>query len=596
MKKLYLRFISVILTFCVILNSNTYLNVTYANPAAVATTVEVSGELIQLTSDVVAMFTAQMRQSGIDIDFQDAADALADYFYYSIKDYAPTDDGLAEWCMDRGYTFHVDDSGNKVVSVDDGNAYYVSYDVFTGTYTYDPALDNVDGSLSLRDEILADGTRVKTCVKTTYDTLTKFGASVYDYLHNSSTVEYVPPSPVAQVGNVEQLNNNLQDLIKSYAYFTDIQTNSSFDTLLFDNNSYNAVKNIGVVSYDIYLSDCVYPFADDIDFSTDSTAQFYYFSCIGKLADGRYYLPFNVVTLIDKTSPSVQFTEIRFNSAWGIYDDYNALIDYVNNANWTVRAAFYGNANGSISANNFGDGYLTHYAVSADGVIPDVDTTAPIIKVGDKDYTINPDKFNAWDTPDAATTNVSNVGAWDGNDTVVALPGVTSTSDAWELDDAFPDVLNPADIGTSTDVPSDVVSSDNILDWIKDFFSHFFNRLMTLLKLLLLSLFTISDDFLPSWYDKFDVVFMNKGYHFDFSFLKNSSDNTIKDIYITWKGIKILFMPSKYIYSCASFVRPYVRAFIYFIILLHDRKRFIYLIRGTVPPDDTEFSVVPPKS
>lgn len=569
-------FFSLIFSCVFVFNCNSFRKDIYANPASVVATVEVSGEIIQFTADVVAMFTAQMHASGIDIDLQDAADALVDYFYYSMKDYEYSEDGMWQWCIDRGYHYNKD---NNSVVLDDGYEYYLHYDVFTGTYTYYPCVDDVNDGSSLKDEVLADGTRVKTCVKTTYDTLTKFGASVYDYLHNSSTVEYVPPSPVAQVGNVEQLNSNLQDLIKSYAYFSDIRTISSFDTLLFDNNSYNSVKNIGVVSYDIYVSDCVYPFADDIDFSKDSTAQFYYFSCIGKLADGRYYLPFSVVTLIDNTSPTVQFTEIRCNSAWGIYDDYNALIDYINRQNWSVRAAFYGNTNGSTVADKFGDGYLTHFAVSADGAVdvPAVPTDKPYIKSGDREYAIDPDKANAWDQPDAATSNVSVAGAWDGNDTILNLPG--EKDNAWDWDDAVPDVLNPGDVNVSTDIPSDVATSDNVLTWIKDFFTHFFDRLGATIMNALYACFVPSDGYFEYKINELREKHCSSvgTIHFDELTIPDIIWNSYDSRWGSQIGA-IVVVDNSFLRNNISRIRPLIAGFIYFVWILHEIFRLVKIL------------------
>lgn len=105
------------------------------------------------------------------------------------------------------------------------------------------------------------------------------------------------------------------------------------------------------------------------------------------------------------------------------------------------------------------------------------------------------------------------------------------------------------------------------------------------------SVFTLSPGFFDGWLNKFQLAFDSKGYDFDFNFLKNGGDNRIPDFYINFRGYDILLIKSDWIYACSDFVRPFIRAYIYFLIIMHDRKRILHLIRGTYMPEEVMYDV-----
>ena len=105
------------------------------------------------------------------------------------------------------------------------------------------------------------------------------------------------------------------------------------------------------------------------------------------------------------------------------------------------------------------------------------------------------------------------------------------------------------------------------------------------------SVFTLSPGFFDGWLNKFQLAFDSKGYAFDFSFLKNGGDNRIPDFYINFRGYDILLIKSDWIYACSDFVRPFIRAYIYFLIIMHDRKRILYMIRGTYMSEEVMYNV-----
>lgn len=565
MVKSYLRIVSVILIACFLINCNMYLNV-YANPAAITATVQAGGEVIQFSAEVLSLFAAQMHSSGIDIDLQDTADAIADYFYYSIKEYEPGEEGIYDWCTDHGYQYNPD---TGIVTARDGSTYELMIGPLASNFPYtlypvnDCQASFVDGEYTsrLKDYVTSNGTRVKTAVKTSYDTLSNVGAKFYDYFHNSDTVQFVLPM-TGFIGSADEISADMISKLNA-CLGRDAYTSGHL--------SYVCGWELNGFKYaDLYYVRSDWPVYDD---------RYYDYAVVILYNDKTSYH----CALFDSYSPGGSSVSSFYHA--GDFDTYDLALTSSND----FCTNYY-----HTNMIDLGMTQVCHYAISATGDVDYVDTPAvPTIKVGDNEYGIDNTRPNAWDNPDAITSTVAGVGAFDDSDeTILALPGVTDN--AWDWDEAVPDVLNPADTNVSTAVPESVAGSNNVIDWVKDFFENFFSRLALVLKVLLLGLFAIDENFLPSWYDKFQEVFASKGYKFDFSYLQKSNENPIPDIYITWKGIKILFMPSSYIYSCAQFVRPYIRAFIYFLVLMHDRKRLIYLIRGKLPPD-SEFDTLPPK-
>lgn len=158
------------------------------------------------------------------------------------------------------------------------------------------------------------------------------------------------------------------------------------------------------------------------------------------------------------------------------------------------------------------------------------------------------------------------------------LPGLTA-----------PDVLTgtegvtgviPGTIEGVTDVPGSGTVDDSFID-----------GLVSAITSAIVGQFTLPEGYWDDWFDKFKFAWQSKGLSVDFSFLEREfSEIRIPDVYINWKGKEYLIFESQFIYDIADSVKGYIRALIYFLLLLHDRKRIIFIIRGAIPPDGDEIS------
>lgn len=158
------------------------------------------------------------------------------------------------------------------------------------------------------------------------------------------------------------------------------------------------------------------------------------------------------------------------------------------------------------------------------------------------------------------------------------LPGLTA-----------PDVLTgtegvtgviPGTIEGVTDVPGSGTVDDSFTD-----------GLVSAITSAIVGQFTLPDGYWDDWFDKFKFAWESKGLSVDFSFLEREfSEIRIPDVYINWKGKECLVFESDMIYYLADSAKGYIRALIYFLLLLHDRKRIIFIIRGAIPPDGDDIS------
>lgn len=247
------------------------------------------------------------------------------------------------------------------------------------------------------------------------------------------------------------------------------------------------------------------------------------------------------------------------------------------------------------TCNNYGPKYtysdllqVAHFALTADSVdVPSSSADLPVEIADDSIFTNDQyitNVINNYSTivegiEGTEGTDISyipvNYPAYSDSGNVITsyLPGLTAT----DVLDGTAGVTGVLDVLENPPSISDVDSVsffDKLVDILSDFFSF-------------AGLFDVPDGYWDDWFNIFTDKWISKGLIPDFDFLdREFSEIRIPDFYINWKGQQCLILDSDIIYTIAGYVKGYIKALIYFLLLLHDRKRIVYLIRGTLPPDE----------
>ena len=344
--------------------------------------------------------------------------------------------------------------------------------------------------------------------------ITTIGNSFYDFLHNSDNVEYIPPSPSAQVGNLEELNEYFKTLLVSNAFFSDVR----FKKDDFLTNPPAFIKG-NIEFFNIYMSVYSPKFDNDIDFSTSGASQRKYIAVIAKCDDGAYYTLNCSIT--DYANYGVSYSEIdRTNKTGNIgssaYDYYIANV-MNSSENWSYKAAYRG------EGSEFGDGFLTHYAVSNvedPDPLPDENSNAQV-KIGDNIYNIKQGD-NIYNNQQYVTQLLD--GKTDSNgDTFVPLPAVDTATNTY----TYPKPITITDDGSLTygssdmtfvnpdtlDYEEDTKLSDkdyedkNIFSLLYNFFNNFWTKLRQVIKSIFITDEGLNFDGLRADGDKLKRVF-----------------------------------------------------------------------------------------
>lgn len=565
-KRLFSSLTAFVLCLVMIFNCTSFHRDVEAVVPAVAGAIGIGGAIVVVTAEAIAYFASCLKNGGVEVDnWDDAQLSTEEFLEYILTDVS--EDDISVTLESYGFSYN-----NGVISVSDDNGGIVNYLYYPPTISgtasgyNDSRIEKITYSGEFIDKLTTAGNYVKSGVLTSYDNLANIGAGIYNWLH-SGTYEYIPPF----VSDVDTFDN-IQ--IAYYTFQQDMAANLGYN---FDSET----KSISSYSIPDAFNDFEYYrfyFCSYCNGEYNKNQNLLYFACLMYNSDGSYNIVSNCIRQQISDGNIMHFlSNSRISGT-----DINADDVYSVSLNFGLNAF-------RKSLSDLSE--VGYYINSAVGDITAVDSPA-VITDGEKEFTLNPDTtVTVWDTPTAIADSAASSGAYDDNDnTVVTLPGVQTGSSDIDWTDGIPTVFNPDLPDVSTDIPDSVTSSDSILDWIRDFFTHFFDRLsavlLGVLKVLFLGVFSLPDDFLPKWFDKFQAVFDSKGYNFDFSFFNRSYEECIPDIYITFRGVTSLLVPAKYIYACADVARPLIRAFIYFIILQHDRKRFLYLVRGTLPPEN----------
>lgn len=191
-------FISFVLSFVIVLNCNVYRRDTYAFAPAIP--IVVGGEVVlELTAAAFAALAGAVVGMAITPDSGTVTDTekiVSDFLVYDVVTNGSAH--TVEMLEDTGFMVEVDESGVSVVDVPGSRV-----GTFTGYYSDgefyfgDMSTGNGDlsgGSPPEPEQGPGLGKRLLAGFMAAASGLGSIGASFYDYLHNSDSVEYVPAS------------------------------------------------------------------------------------------------------------------------------------------------------------------------------------------------------------------------------------------------------------------------------------------------------------------------------------------------------------------------------------------------------------------
>lgn len=386
------------------------------------------------------------------------------------------------------------------------------------------------------------------------------------------------PSFTADIGSFANIRTYYyglqQDLAASnYSYIFDIDTK--------DPDYYSLPYRVSQYEYyDIYTY--VKPVGSG-NYLEDYTVLF--FACLCYNSDGDYVIYSNYIHHGLNYGTAIEHSQSSQHSSGS---DFSSCFDDKINFGFNHNRLYY-----SLSEMQ----QVAHF-VNTDVIEPsDEDTTIP-----SSTSPVELDEDNAVTNPQYITNVINNYGTvveglegTEGTDVTyvpVYYPAYEDTGNVIEGNLpglTVPDVLTgtegvtgviPGTIEGVTDVPGSGTVDDSFID-----------GLVSAITSAIVGQFTLPEGYWDDWFDKFKFAWESKGLSVDFSFLEREfSEIRIPDVYINWQGKEYLIFESQFIYDIADSVKGYIRALIYFLLLLHDRKRIIFIIRGAVPPDGDEIS------
>lgn len=376
-------------------------------------------------------------------------------------------------------------------------------------------------------------------------------------------------------------------------------------------DSYNNIcLDMSNLVFDIYVSHS--GFALDFDKIYNSNSYFTNFSVSPYWAQFKYYdlFYFLNVPLDPGDSYYSNFYVIAYNDKGSSVSIYNGYMQF-----FTPASYYYSPTSYTIySFRSFSPSSAVDYDtavsvlpsctllrtyVNTDVLMDDTDDDIPV-PAGSSPVELNED--NAVTNPQYITNVINNYGTvvegiegTEGTDVTYVPMYYPAYEDTGNVISGYLPGLTAPDVLTGTEGVTGVipgvnelspsigeVTSDSFFDSLYDVLYKFFTYG---------GILSLPDGYWDDWFNKFKALWESKGLIPDFDFLdRDFSEIRIPDIYINWKGTECLLLKSDLIYYISDHVKGYVRALIYFLLLLHDRKRIIYIIRGSIPPDGDDIN------
>lgn len=303
MKRFFNVCLSLIMCAVIIINCNLYRRDVYAVVAAIPVIAVGGGIALKLTAAAVAAVAGIVVGLGITSDSGSASDndkLIKDYLEYDIK--TNGSEHTIEMLEDAGFVTEVEEDGSVVVDVPGSRI-----GTFTGYYSDGEFYfgDLVQGNGDLSGGSPPDpeddgdgpglGKRLLAGFMAVGSGLGSIGASFYDYLHNSDTVEYEPVFS-ADIGSFDEINlayyNTQREMASSHLGY-------SFDQDSRDMKYYSLTALGATLPYEYYKFYYYVKPKGEKDVFESSYKDYYIlvFAAIGYNTDGSYAVYNNSIYL-----------------------------------------------------------------------------------------------------------------------------------------------------------------------------------------------------------------------------------------------------------------------------------------------------------